>query len=40
VVRWTYHWVEQDGKKGHIQGVDVLKVSDGQVAEKFSYVKG
>jgi len=40
VVRWTYHWVEKDGKKGHIQGVDVLRVRDGQIAEKFSYVKG
>ena len=35
VTRWTYHW---DG--GHVRGVDVLRVRDGLVAEKLSYVKG
>ena len=35
VVRWTYHW---DG--GHVRGVDVLRVRNGKVAEKLSYVKG
>jgi uncharacterized protein (TIGR03086 family) len=35
VVRWTYHW---DG--GHVRGVDVLRVRDGRIAEKLSYVKG
>jgi ketosteroid isomerase-like protein len=39
VVQWTYHWV-RDGKAGHVRGVDVFRVRDGQVAEKFSYVKG
>jgi ketosteroid isomerase-like protein len=32
---WTYSW---DG--GHIRGVDVMRVRDGNVSEKFSYVKG
>ncbi len=40
VVRWRYQWVEQDGKRGHIRGVDVFRVQDGKVAEKLSYVKG
>ena len=35
VQRWRYTW---DG--GHVRGVDVFKVRDGKVAEKFSYVKG
>jgi ketosteroid isomerase-like protein len=39
VVRWTYHWV-RDGKAGHVRGVDVFRVRDGRVAEKYSYVKG
>jgi ketosteroid isomerase-like protein len=39
VVRWVYHWV-RDGKAGHVRGVDVFRVRDGQVAEKCSYVKG
>jgi ketosteroid isomerase-like protein len=40
VVRWLYRWVERDGKRGHVRGVDVCRVRDGKVAEKFSYVKG
>ena len=40
VVRWRYHWVGPDGKAGHIRGVDVFRVRDEKVAEKFSYVKG
>jgi ketosteroid isomerase-like protein len=32
---WTYSW---DG--GHVRGVDVIKVREGKVSEKFSYVKG
>jgi hypothetical protein len=35
VQRWRYDW---DG--GHIRGIDVFRVSDSQVAEKLSYVKG
>jgi ketosteroid isomerase-like protein len=35
VVRWRYQW---DG--GHVRGVDVFRVRDGKVAEKYSYVKG
>ena len=40
VVRWLYRWVNKGGKPGHIRGVDVLRVRDGKVAEKLSYVKG
>jgi ketosteroid isomerase-like protein len=32
---WRYTWGD-----GHIRGVDVFRVRDGLVAEKFSYVKG
>jgi hypothetical protein len=35
VVRWTYLFGH-----GHVRGVDVLRVRDGRVAEKLSYVKG
>lgn len=35
VERWQYHW-----NGGHIRGVDVFRVRDGLVAEKFAYVKG
>lgn len=40
VVCWRYQWIEQDGKHGHIRGVDVFRVREGKVAEKFAYVKG
>jgi ketosteroid isomerase-like protein len=40
VVRWVYHWVGEDGKPGHVRGVDLFRVQDGKVAEKLSYVKG
>ena len=35
VQRWRYDW-----GSGHVRGVDVLRVRDGRVAEKLSYVKG
>lgn len=35
VVRWKYSWGE-----GHVRGVDVMRVRDGKVSEKLSYVKG
>ncbi|MCW1969451.1 MAG: nuclear transport factor 2 family protein [Anaerolineae bacterium] len=40
VVLWRYNWVEANGQRGHIRGVDVFRVRDGKVAEKFAYVKG
>lgn len=39
-VRWTYRWIDEQGKPGHVRGVDVFRVRDGKVSEKFSYVKG
>ena len=35
VVRWRFDWGD-----GHVRGVDVIKVREGKVAEKLSYVKG
>ena len=35
VVRWLFTWTD-----GHVRGVDVMRVRDGKVAEKLSYVKG
>ena len=34
-VQWRYSWGE-----GHIRGIDLFRVRDGKVAEKFAYVKG
>jgi len=35
VVRWRFDWGD-----GHVRGIDLIKVRDGKVAEKLSYVKG
>ena len=35
VQRWRYDW-----GTGHIRGVDVIRIRDGLIAEKLSYVKG
>jgi taurine dehydrogenase small subunit len=35
VVRWRYAWAD-----GHVRGIDLMRVRDGQVAESIAYVKG
>ena len=40
IMRWRYEWEDTIGKKGHIRGVDIYKVQEGLISEKFSYVKG
>jgi len=40
VVRWLYRWRNADGSAGHVRGVDLLRIRDGKVVEKLSYVKG
>jgi ketosteroid isomerase-like protein len=39
LIRWVFHW-GSGADAGHVRGVDVMKVRDGKVAEKLSYVKG
>lgn len=39
VARWRFSW-GKPGSEGHVRGVDVMRVRDGKVAEKLSYVKG
>ncbi|MCL4304271.1 MAG: nuclear transport factor 2 family protein [Anaerolineae bacterium] len=40
VMRWVYRWTDKEGRPGHVRGVDVYRVRNGQIAEKLSYVKG
>jgi ketosteroid isomerase-like protein len=40
IVQWQYTWTNDDGGTNSLRGVDVLRVRDGKVAEKFAYVKG
>jgi uncharacterized protein (TIGR02246 family) len=39
-VRWTYNWVDEAGKAGHVRGVDIYRFQGGKIAEIASYVKG
>ena len=40
VVQWRFTWKNDDATDGAVRGVDVIRVRDGKVAEKFAYVKG
>jgi hypothetical protein len=40
IMRWKYEWTDASGLKGHVRGVDIFKVVEGLITEKFSYVKG
>lgn len=40
VMRWKYSWMDAQGRKGHVRGVDVYRLRDGLICEKLSYVKG
>ncbi len=40
VVRWRYTWRDPNDSPGHVRGVDVIRIRDGKIAEKLSYVKG
>lgn len=35
IMRWKYDW-----GNGHVRGVDIFKVEEGLISEKYSYVKG
>ncbi len=37
---WLFTFDKTDPSSGHVRGVDIFRVRDGKVAEKFSYVKG
>jgi limonene-1,2-epoxide hydrolase len=39
VVLWTYTFNRAQPARGQVRGVDVFRVRDGLVAEKYSYVK-
>ena len=40
VVQWRYTWKTTTAAQAAMRGVDVIRVRDGKVAEKFAYVKG
>jgi uncharacterized protein (TIGR03086 family) len=40
VLRWRFDWRDVGGEAGHVRGVDVLRLREGKVCEKLSYVKG
>lgn len=40
VMRWKYSWLDVNGEKGYVRGVDIFKVTNGLITDKLSYVKG
>lgn len=40
IMRWKYSWLDMEGEKGHVRGVDIYRVRIGSIREKLSYVKG
>ncbi len=40
IMRWNYSWIDLEGEKGHVRGVDIYRVRNGSIIEKLSYVKG
>lgn len=40
ILRWLYTWKDQQGQAGRVRGMDLYRMKDGLIAEKFSYVKG
>jgi ketosteroid isomerase-like protein len=40
IMRWRYDWVDVDGNPGHVRGIDLIRVQNGVICEKLSYVKG
>ena len=39
-MQWRFTWKNDDATEGAVRGVDVIRVRDGKIAEKFAYVKG
>jgi len=40
ILRWIYTWIDGQGQKGHVRGVDIFRVRADRITEKLSYVKG
>jgi len=40
VLRWRFDWTGSEGEPCHVRGVDAVKLREGKVSEKLSYVKG
>ena len=39
IMRWRYRWTGKGGE-GHVRGVDIFRVKNDLICEKYSYVKG
>ncbi len=40
VMRWRCEWLDESGAKQHVRGTDIIKLKDGLISEKLSYIKG
>jgi len=39
-VRWRYVFDSDSPEVGHVRGIDLIRVANGKITEKFAYVKG
>jgi ketosteroid isomerase-like protein len=39
-VRWRYVFDTESPDGGHVRGIDLIRVTNGKITEKFAYVKG
>jgi len=39
-VRWRYVFDVDTPDSGHVRGIDLIRVANGKIVEKFAYVKG
>ncbi len=40
MMRTVYSWTEPSGHRGHVRGMDLVRVRDGHITEMLAYVKG
>jgi hypothetical protein len=40
IIRWRVDWVDIAGHPAHLRGLDLLRVQNGLICEKLSYIKG
>ena len=40
ILRWSYDGLEEAGTPSHVRGVDLLRVQNGLIVEKLTYIKG
>jgi predicted SnoaL-like aldol condensation-catalyzing enzyme len=40
ILRWRFDWTDPSGTTAHLRGMDLFRVQQDQICEKYSYIKG